>query len=166
MYRSLRLFSTLCVLLLISGCTIQPATMTTASPQDGAMQKALDKWLKEEWAPMTKKEPVINTVKNADGTVVSTKTEIISTAAAATPDGKSANVTSTQVVTTTVTAPDGKVTTSTATTVEADDEASFTLQKYVDKWKVYNENKEKMNAGKPKTPSLLDDLNRMPAVGR
>jgi hypothetical protein len=140
--------------------------MTTAKPEDGAMQKALDKWLKEEWAPMTKKEPVINTVTSADGTVTSTKTEIISTTAAATPDGKTANVTSTQVVTTTTTAPDGKVTTSTATTVEPNDEASFTLQKYVDKWKVYNENKEKMNAGKPKTPSLLDDLDRMPAIGR
>ena len=43
---------------------------------------------------------------------------------------------------------------------------TFTLQKYADKWKVYQENKEKMNAGKPKDPSHIDMLNRMPLIGK
>lgn len=106
--------------------TVSPST--PAASEGGAMQRALDAWLKEEWTPMTK----------------------------------------TAEVTTTTTMPDGKVVTETKI-IEApvtDGNATFTLQKYVDKWKVYQENKEKMNAGKPKDPSHIDMLNRMPLIGK
>lgn len=49
---------------------------------------------------------------------------------------------------------------------EPKDNAPFTLQKYADKWKVYLENKEKMNAGKPKDTSHAEMLNRMPLIGK
>ncbi len=124
-------------LILITGCanhegvapsqnsslqTISPST--TAVAEGGSMQRSLDAWLKEEWAPMTQSEPM-----------------------------------------TTTRTPDGKITT-TAKTIEGDDKASFTLQKYVDKWKVYNENKEKMNAGKPEEISNAQKLQSMPVIGK
>ncbi len=73
-----------------------------------------------------------------------------------------------QQVTTTTTMPDGKVVTETKTVEvpEAVDNEPFTLQKYADKWKVYQENKERMNAGKPKEPSLVEALDRMPIIGK
>lgn len=63
-------------------------------------------------------------------------------------------------------AADGKVTTSTTSVAESVDDTSFTLQKYADKWKVYHENKEKMNAGKPEEPSHVDSLKSMPVIGK
>ncbi len=124
-------------LILITGCanhegvapsqnsslqTISPST--TAVAEGGSMQRSLDTWLKEEWAPITQSKPM-----------------------------------------TTTRTPDGKITT-TAKTIEGDDKASFTLQKYVDKWKVYNENKEKMNAGKPEEISNAQKLQSMPVIGK
>lgn len=101
---------------------------TPATSEGGAMQRALDSWLKEEWTPLTK----------------------------------------TSQVTTTTTTPDGKVLTETKTVEvpKTDANETFTLQKYVDKWKVYQENKEKMNEGKPKDPSHIDMMNRMPLIGK
>ncbi len=49
--------------------------------------------------------------------------------------------------------------------VSQDDEP-FTLQKYADKWKVYHENKARMNEGKPKEPSHTEMMNTLPAVGK
>jgi len=127
--------------LLIVGCAnheavapSQNASLRTVSPntpsasEGGAMQRALDAWLKEEWSPLTK----------------------------------------TSEVTTTTTTPDGKVITETKMmeVPNTDINETFTLQKYADKWKVYQENKEKMNAGKPKDPSHIDMLNRMPLIGK
>ena len=61
----------------------------------------------------------------------------------------------------------GTVTTSSAVqTPEAKDDEPFTLQKYADKWKVYHENKAKMNEGKPKEPSHVDMMNSLPVVGK
>ena len=54
---------------------------------------------------------------------------------------------------------------STDTTVVTD-EKPFTLQSYADKWKVYHENKEKMNEGKPKEPSNVEKLQKMPVIGK
>lgn len=178
MNRSIFSLALVSSLILITGCanregvapsqnsslqTISPST--TAVAEGGAMQRSLDSWLKEEWAPMTENKPVIATVTAPDGTVTHTKTEIIP-AATATADGKIANMTSTQVTTTTVTAPDGKVTTSTATVAEPIDETPFTLQKYADKWKVYHDSKDKMNAGKPKEISNVEKLQGMPVIGK
>lgn len=163
-------------LLLLSGCAnregvapsknpslqaISPST--TATAEGGAMQRSLDAWLKEEWAPLT--EPSVQTTKAADGTITQTKVEIIP-AATATTDGKISTMSATQVTTTTVTTPDGKVTTSTTSVAEPIDDTPFTLQKYADKWKVYHENKEKMNVGKPKEPSHLEMMQSMPVIGK
>lgn len=46
------------------------------------------------------------------------------------------------------------------------DEKPFTLQSYADKWKVYHENKEKMNEGKPKEASHIETLQNMPVIGK
>jgi hypothetical protein len=121
---------------------------TTAASKGGVMQHSLDSWLKEEWAPMTISAPVITTKTASDGTVVTTKTEV------------------TQIVTTT-TAPDGTVVTTTAPVApEPEDETPFTLQKYADKWKIYNDNKAKMNEGKPKETSHVESMQNMPAIGK
>ena len=126
--------------------TVSPSS--TAASEGGAMQRSLDAWLKEEWAPMTQSEPVTTTTKASDGTVVTV-----------TKDSK-------QVVTTT-TAPNGQVVTTTAPAEpEPEDNTPFTLQKYADKWKVYHDNKAKMNEGKPKEPSHVDMMNTLPVVGK
>ena len=57
------------------------------------------------------------------------------------------------------------VSASTDTTVVTD-EKPFTLQSYADKWKVYHENKEKMNEGKPKEASHIDTVNALPVIGK
>ena len=54
---------------------------------------------------------------------------------------------------------------STDTTVVTD-EKPFKLQDYADKWKVYHENKEKMNEGKPKEASHIETLQNMPVIGK
>lgn len=120
----------------------------TAISGGGAMQRSLDAWLKEEWAPLTNNTPRVTTETKPDGTIVTTKIE------AAT-------------VTTTTKKPDGTVTTTTATTApEPEDNTPFTLQKYADKWKVYQENKAKMNGGKPKEPSHIEMMQSLPVVGK
>ncbi|MGZ5209127.1 MAG: hypothetical protein ACXWB0_08935 [Sulfuricurvum sp.] len=43
---------------------------------------------------------------------------------------------------------------------------SFGLQKYVDKWKKYHENKDKMNEGKPKEASNVENLEKLPVIGK
>jgi len=142
----------------------------TAASQGGMMQRSLDGWLKEEWSPLTDTKPTLKTTTAPDGTVVQTKTEVtpaVTTTTAA--DGKTVETkTQTTQVVTTTTAPTGEVTTTTTETVVAEpvDEKPFTLQKYVDKWKVYNENKEKMNEGKPKEPSTIDKIQAMPVIGK
>lgn len=122
---------------------------TAASQKEGMMQRSLDGWLKEEWKPLSKPStPVIKTITTPDGSIVQTKTE------------------ATQIVTTT-TAPSGEVTTTTTpVAAEPEDTTPFTLQKYADKWKVYNENKEKMKEGKPQEPSHIGKLQQMPVIGK
>lgn len=46
------------------------------------------------------------------------------------------------------------------------DAQPFTLQTYVDKWKVYHEKKEKMNEGKPKEAANSEKLESMPVIGK
>jgi hypothetical protein len=117
---------------------------SAAEAKGGAMQKSLDSWLKEEWAPATS----VKTTTAADGTVTTTKTEA-------------------DKVVITKTAPNGTVVTTTAPVVqEPEDTTPFTLQKYADKWKVYQENKAKMNEGKPKEPSEIDKVNSLPVIGK
>jgi hypothetical protein len=117
---------------------------TAAETKGGAMQRSLDSWLKEDWAPTTS----VKTTTAADGTVTTTKTE------------------ASQVVTT-KTAPNGTVVTTTAPVIqEPEDTTPFTLQKYVDKWKVYNDNKAKMKEGQPKEPSEIDKVNSLPVIGK
>lgn len=116
----------------------------TATSKGGVMQKSLDSWLKEEWTPMTS----VKTTTAADGTVITTKTE------------------ASQVITT-KTAPNGTVVTTTAPVVqEPEDNTPFTLQKYADKWKEYNERKAKMKEGQPKEPSEIDKVNSLPVIGK
>jgi len=50
--------------------------------------------------------------------------------------------------------------------VQQEDNTSFTLQKYADKWKAYHESKAKMNEGKPKEASNVEKLESMPAIGK
>ncbi|HEX5711021.1 MAG TPA: hypothetical protein VFX68_06705 [Sulfuricurvum sp.] len=155
-YLSLALIS---VIALTSGCAnregVAPSQNTslnavspsgTATSEGGAMQRSLDGWLKEEWTPMT--APKVTTTTAPDGTTIQTKTD------------------ATEIVTTT-TAPDGKVlTTTTAAVVAPEDETPFTLQKYADKWKVYHENKAKMNEGKPQEVSNVQKLESLPVIGK
>lgn len=77
-------------------------------------------------------------------------------------------LTKTVPVTTTTTMSDGKVVTETkmVEVPEPVDNEPFTLQKYADKWKVYNENKAKMMEGKPKEPSNIDLVNSLPVIGK
>ncbi|MDQ1298718.1 MAG: hypothetical protein QG558_1257 [Campylobacterota bacterium] len=116
--------------LLLVGCTTsatvspsQNSSLQTVSPntsansEGGAMQRSLDKWLKEDWIPNT----------TAQG--------------------------------------NAPVSASTDTTVVAN-EKPFTLQSYADKWKVYHENKEKLNEGKPKEASHSETLQNMPVIGK
>ncbi|HZF70804.1 hypothetical protein [Sulfuricurvum sp.] len=108
------------------------------------MQKSLDSWLKEEWTPQTS----VKTSTASDGTVTTTKIE-------------------SDKVVTTKTAPNGTVVTTTAPVVqEPEDTTPFTLQKYVDKWKTYQENKAKMKEGQPKEPSEIDKVNSLPVIGK
>jgi hypothetical protein len=171
--------------LLLSGCTnhqgvapSQNSSLNAVSPSDttqaqgGAMQRSLDGWLAEEWAPATTPKPTVQTVTQSDGTTVETKTEIVPTVATiTTAEGKEVQTKAqtTQVITTT-TASDGKVISSTTaiveTTPEPSNEEPFTLQKYADKWKVYHENKEKMNEGKPKEVSHVESMQSMPVIGK
>jgi hypothetical protein len=53
---------------------------------------------------------------------------------------------------------------STASIIE--DEKPFTLQSFADKWKVYHENKAKINEGKPKEASHIDAVNALPVIGK
>lgn len=64
-------------------------------------------------------------------------------------------------------APEGHQSATGATdTAVVTDEKPFTLQSYADKWKVYHENKEKMNEGKPKEASHIDAVNALPVIGK
>ena len=49
---------------------------TTATSEGGSMQRSLDSWLKEDWAPMTKTAPVTTTTTMPDGKVV-TETKMV-----------------------------------------------------------------------------------------
>ena len=121
---------------------------TTAASQGGVMQHSLDGWLKEEWTPMSAPAPKVTTTTASDGTVITTKTE------------------ATQVVTT-KTAPNGTVVTTTAPVVqEPEDTTPFTLQKYTDKWKVYNERKTKMKEGQPQEASNIEKMSNLPVIGK
>jgi len=77
-------------------------------------------------------------------------------------------MTKTVPVETKTTAPDGTVVTTTTMVEvpEPEDNEPFTLQKYADKWKVYHENKAKMNEGKPKEPSHIEMMGTLPVVGK
>ena len=117
---------------------------TAATAKGGAMQKSLDSWLKEEWSPATN----VKTTTAPDGTVTTTKIE-------------------SDKVVTTKTAPNGTVVTTTAPVVqEPEDTTPFTLQKYADKWKAYEENQAKMKEGQPKEPSEIDKVNSLPVIGK
>lgn len=141
---------------------------TTAVSEGGAMQRSLDNWLKEEWNPIMASEPTLNTKKQSDGTVVTTKTEPTKISVnTQTSDGKTVEkVTNATQITTTTKAPDGTVTTTTEVVPLDEDNTPFTLQKYVDKWNVYNMNKEKMKEGKPQEPSLIEKMNTLPVIGK
>lgn len=110
---------------------------TASSSKGGVMQNSLDSWLKEDWIP--------NTTVNAP----QSNATISSNGSGATLQNNVANTESTVVQ---VNIPE--------------DETPFTLQKYADKWKVYHENKEKMNEGKPKEPSHIDEVNALPVIGK
>ena len=114
-------------LLIFSGCVTTPTVAPsqnsellnispnkTATTSGGAMQNALDRWLKEEWEPLTR----------------------------STPDEQNSSAS------------------------EKGAATSSGLQKYVDKWKVYHDNKEKIDASKPKEISNIEKLESMPVIGK
>jgi hypothetical protein len=74
----------------------------------------------------------------------------------------------TPLTTTTQTAPVNQPSQSTtpATVIVPTEETPFTLQKYADKWKAYQENKAKMNVGKPKEDSNIEKIQSMPVIGQ
>ncbi len=175
-------FSLALALLILGGCAqnhmgVTPsqnqtlnsfAPSSTTTSKGGAMQRSLDSWLKEEWNPIMASEPTENTKKQSDGTVVTTKTEPTKMSLSTqTSDGKTIEkVTNATQITTTTKAPDGTVTTKTEIVPLDEDNTPFTLQKYVDKWKVYNEKKAKMNEGKEKEPANWEKLNKLPGIGK
>jgi len=95
---------------------------STSLSKGGVMQKGLDGWLKEEWAPLS--EP-----------------------SASTPPTQNAVAHENE-------------------KVQMEENESFTLQHYADKWKNYHENKEKMNEGKAKEPSGIENLKKLPVIGK
>lgn len=58
-------------------------------------------------------------------------------------------------------------TTAPSTTISetTEENTSFSLQHYADKWKTYHENKNKMNEGKPKEASNIEKLEKLPVIG-
>ncbi|HEX5329975.1 hypothetical protein [Sulfuricurvum sp.] len=169
-------------LLLLGGCAanrmgVTPSQNTnlqaispsgTASSEGGAMQRSLDRWLKEEWNPLMASQATENTKQQSDGTVVTTKTEPTKMSVTTqTADGKTLEkTTSATQITTTTKAPDGSVTTKTEVVPLDEDNTPFTLQKYVDKWKDYLGKKEKMNEGQPKEPANWEKLQKLPGIGK
>lgn len=134
----------------------------------GIMQKSLDNWLKEDWNPIMASEPTLNTKKQTDGTVVTTKTEPTKmTVNTQTSDGKTIEkVTNATQITTTTKAPDGSVTTKTEIVPLDEDNTPFTLQKYLDKWNVYQEKNAKMKEGQPQEPANWEKLQKLPGIGK
>lgn len=111
---------------------------TTSTSQGGVMQRGLDSWLKEEWTPLTSTPAPKNVAKPS----VTAEPNAVQPSAAQ------------------------NETAAAVTPTEPKDETPFTLQKYADKWKVYNENKAKMNEGKPKEPSNIEKIESMPIIGK
>lgn len=111
---------------------------TTATSQNGAMQRSLDSWLKEEWTPLTTPAASNENLKPSD-------TAAMNTVQPSTIQNEAGT---------------------TVIAVEPKDETPFTLQKYVDKWKVYTENKAKMDEGKGKEPSHIEKIENMPVIGK
>lgn len=141
---------------------------TTATSEGGAMQRSLDAWLKEEWNPIMATNPTTNTTKQADGVIITTKTQPTTMSIKTqTPEGKVVETTTKATeITTTTQAVDGTVTTKTEVVPLDEDNTPFTLQKYVDRWKTYQEAKAKMNEGKPKEPSHVEMMKSLPVVGK
>jgi len=84
-----------------------------------------------------------------------------------TSDGKTIEkVTNATQITTTTKAPDGTVTTKTEIVPLDEGNTPFTLQQYVDKWNVYNKNKEKMKEGQPQEPANWEKLQKLPGLGK
>ncbi|MDD5716390.1 MAG: hypothetical protein PHW64_01185 [Sulfuricurvum sp.] len=52
------------------------------------------------------------------------------------------------------------------TETPSSEESSFLLQNYVDKWKNYHTNKAVIDSAKPKEPSLNEELNNFPVIGK
>lgn len=59
-------------------CSLNAVSPSTSSHQSGAMQQALDNWLKEEWIPATNTTPIVTTIKNEDDTVTTTTQPVTS----------------------------------------------------------------------------------------
>lgn len=168
--------------LLLSGCAVNTMGVTpsqnsalnafapssNAAAKGGAMQRSLDSWLKEEWNPIMASEPTLNTKKQTDGTVVTTKTEPTKTTLSTqTSDGKTIEkVTNATQITTTTQAPDGTVTTKTEIVPLDEDNTPFTLQKYVDKWHTYNMKMEKIKEAQPQEPANWEKLQKLPGIGK
>ena len=169
-------------LLILSGCAannmgVTPSQNTTlnafapssnANAKGGAMQRSLDEWLKEEWNPIMANEPTENTKKQNNGTIVTTKTEPTKMSVSTqTSDGQTVQkMTNATQITTTTKTPDGTVTTTTEIVPLDEDNTPFTLQKYVDKWNVYNKNKAKMKEGQPQEPANWEKLQKLPGIGK
>ncbi len=47
----------------------------------------------------------------------------------------------------------------------AEEEPPFTLQHYIDKWKIYHENQDKRKEGEPETPSHAETIGTLPVIG-
>lgn len=178
--KSLTLITVATCALILGGCANQEGVTpsqnkslhaispsTTATSEGGAMQRSLDVWLKEEWNPIMAIQATNSTTKQSDGTVVTTKTEPTTiTIKTETAEGKVIEKTTkaTQITTTTQSA-SGKVESKTEMIPLDDENEPFTLQKYVDRWKIYHEAKAKMNEGKPKEPSHVEIMESLPVVG-
>jgi hypothetical protein len=141
---------------------------SAAADRPGFMQRTLDDWLKEEWNPIMATEATTTTKTESDGTVITTKTEPTKiTVSTQGSDGSTVSKTTNATqITTTKKSSDGTVSTSTEVVPLDEDNTPFTLQKYADKWKEYLEKKAKMNEGKPKEPSHVEQMEALPVIGK
>jgi len=152
-----------CVLLL-TGCanrqgvtpsqnpTLQALSPNTNATSDGGvMQRSLDTWLKEDWEPLTAPKPA----PAAAPAQTQRATEAAGPVAA--PSGQAPAA---EPVTPAAQPVPAATPASNAAAETADDEP-FTLQKYVDKWKAYNDNKPASQE-----PSHTEKVNSLPAIGK
>lgn len=137
---------------------------TNATSEGGVMQRSLDTWLKEDWEPLTAPKPAPAAATPAGSAATPAGSAATPASPAATPSSPtkaSASQAPAAEPVTPAAQPAPAPTPAESTTAETADDEPFTLQKYVDKWKAYNDNKPASQE-----PSHTEKLNSLPAIGK